>query len=684
MAHSPHLSEFIADMLRSRGRTHEDVVRELVEAARSAVVAHFGEATPIDVIIDERDEVCVFQVITVVDTVVDPKREIGLLAAKAIDPDVVTGDELAIPIRYTYAPEDVELGNAPWKDSMPLPVHDVTLGDPLALRLSSALQRYYPPRKHADGTLGQLLTSNGGWARGVVGRAGDTQVELAGAFIDVSSLTPTREWLDYGFDLVVRTSGVARALRLDRGDNEANVRSQLDLPVGDASRAELERVLGLLAEEIEQGLAKEVDADLPGDWNDKLRFVNGSTWTQSIMHAVLKRPAPGSLMEYLGPALTSALADYSCRVVLDAGSVTFRTFRVFPPEIGLDDFGVGAIRLAADVEGGVPAADLGDYTGDVLQLGTVSLAALDRPGPQTPEEVQDVQAILAIHREWLDAHLRHHASITGLDGYSSMNFFYAFPGYFPLLSLIEQRLVMGPPGPVPVPPFSDDTLALASRTIMPVRGGSLDELAKMVNKPLLGQVPPNVVQSAVIAAYAANGWRIVLADERTGPFRIPEIAIVPPEGGRAATVMMVDAWNPQARTVVDGDAFAFRRFLTWLREGILRGGHDHIARFEREQEDGCEDTENADEREPAITTIKVSDWLLFDIPDFGDRFLVDWRAQWHIVNAVGKVEDFAGIYGFTREHVEQLRRHDIPVWRRFLREVIDPRFDKTVGAALAR
>ena len=31
---------------------------------------------------------------------------------------------------------------------------------------------------------------------------------------------------------------------------------------------------------------------------------------------------------------------------------------------------------------------------------------------------------------------------------------------------------------------------------------------------------------------------------------------------------------------------------------------------------------------------------------------VDWRAQWHIVNSIGRIEDFAGIYGFTGEYVD--------------------------------
>jgi hypothetical protein len=367
-------------------------------------------------------------------------------------------------------------------------------------------------------------------------------------------------------------------------------------------------------------------------------------------------------MEYLGAAL--GLDDFTCRVQLDDGGVTFRTFRVFPPSVGLGDFGRAAHRLIAEVDG-QPVVDRDEYTGDVLQLGSLSLAALDRPGPQTPDEVRDVQAIIATYREWLGAHLQYLARTEGLGHFQSFNFFYAFPGYFPLMDLIEQRMTLGPPGPLPVPPFSDDALASAARALMPVRGGSLAELANMLTMPLANASPEGVAQSQVIAAYAVHGWRIVLADYCGGaPLGIAQIVIVPPDGGRHATVLTVDAWNPQARTAVDGDAFAFRRFVTWLREAIVRGGHDHAIRYEQ----------TTDAEEVATAEMPVSQWLLFGMPEFGDRFLVDWRGQWDIVSSVIRTEDLAGIYGYTREYIEQLRTHDIPLWRRFLRAVIDPRF----------
>jgi len=140
--------------------------------------------------------------------------------------------------------------------------------------------------------------------------------------------------------------------------------------------------------------------------------------------------------------------------------------------------------------------------------------------------------------------------------------------------------------------------------------------------------------------------------------------VVPPDGGRRARVMMVDAWSPQTRLSVDGDAFAFGRFATWLREAIVRGGHDETLRFPA--------TSRKDD--PRRIELAVSDWLRFGLPDVGDRFVVDWRAQWNIVAAGAPAELFDGGYGFSAGYLDRLRNYDLAVWRRFLCEVIDPRF----------
>lgn len=71
----------------------------------------------------------------------------------------------------------------------------------------------------------------------------------------------------------------------------------------------------------------------------------------------------------------------------------------------------------------------------------------------------------------------------------------------------------------------------------------------------------------------------------------------------------------------------------------------------------------------------LSTWLAFGLPRHGDRFLIDWRHQWDIVNAGSTIGGaFGGIYGMSPAKLEALVERDAPMWRRFLREVVDPRF----------
>jgi hypothetical protein len=172
-------------------------------------------------------------------------------------------------------------------------------------------------------------------------------------------------------------------------------------------------------------------------------------------------------------------------------------------------------------------------------------------------------------------------------------------------------------------------------------------------------------------------------------------------------VLRVDAWNPPARAVIDGDAFAFRRFVDWLADAAIAAGLDEPIVFceeeeeeeEKEEEgnDADEAAEAAEEKTSTVTSLEqagwnvtvrrasprkgkekriaLSTWLAFDLPRLGDRFRFDWRYQWDIVNAASTIGDaFGGIYGMSPEKLETLKMRDAPTWRRFLCKVVDPRF----------
>ena len=722
--HSIFVNNFIEELIRTRGSRREDLDAEFREAALRAARRRFGDATPIDVTFSSLGQTEFWQELEAVATVEDERRQIAMSDLKRACPDleVAEGDFLRLPIHYGGGNPPVKYGEE-LGPLAPLPLHDDELWDRLNEELNALVQRYFPPPPHKPGSMGEVLASGGGWLKGLSASAAGVTLTVERTYFDVLTLDPFRGWVDYGFVLTLEQADrPAATYQPKKGDNDCNVLNWTPLASSEAAR---ELFLAQLA-----ALAGEIAERGPGGLSEY-------TACAHLISAALRPPAPGSLMEWL-PAALAPLEDYSKTVELEDGTVTFKAFGVYAPDIGMShESGKGAIRLTAEVggrplaAGGVPSAksapavavlvdgqyvvEAGDYPGDVIGLGYVTPEAAEKPGPRTDEERRDIDRIVATFRDWLDAHLEHHARISGLEAYRGMNFFYAFPGYFPLVDLIESRLDLGPAGPPPVPPFDEDALERAGRTLAAVQGADRVTLLRQLAagarpaaapeeearkkaalesagwKVKLQQVadelqrggrpePGSEGDRSTVGVFTAQGWTIRLTDQLDGhPFGLPSISLVPPEGGPAVTVLMVDAWNPQARTVVDGDAFAFRRFVTWLRQGIIRGGHDSTVTFRVDDEEEVDEDEESEESGAGEYELSVSDWLLFELPDFGDRFLVDWRAQWDIVNAVGKTEDMGGIYGFTGEYRDRLRTRDIPTWRRFLREVIDPRFDATWG-----
>jgi hypothetical protein len=117
-------------------------VRELLVAAREGLIAHGGDATPIEV---SRDfdagvtSICVHQLPDVVDTVKNPKR-IALLTAQRIDHASKVGKRLSVAIRYTNI--DDWATTVSWRDAVPLRAHDVRVEDVINDYLSRAVYRY--------------------------------------------------------------------------------------------------------------------------------------------------------------------------------------------------------------------------------------------------------------------------------------------------------------------------------------------------------------------------------------------------------------------------------------------------------------------------------------------------------------------------------------------------------------
>lgn len=651
------LREFIAEIVSTGGAASaEEVAGIFKNAALEAAYGLFGAGTPISVELGaELGEVRVTQVLEVAEEVGDPRREVALAAVRAAGYAVEVGDSLEVPIHYTGDPREREAGEqtrAQLGAVLPLPVHSSELWVRLTAALNAVLLRYFPAPVHPEGSLGALLAGGGGWTRGCSARSGEYEVVLEEARLTFYRTRVTSGWVEYGFVTVVRKAGVEvfrgaservwgrigeaedapYVAALWRGDNDGVVDLWAGLPTSEAARPGFLAVLGAIADGLAGGELRGRDVD-------------------GLLVAAIRPPSADGLWMWMQAALPRLLTGTAVTTEHAGGTVRFEISEVYPPQVGLVHFGATAVRIVASTD---DEAMLPNPEGEPLQLGYVGADALTLRGPDSEEE-RDLEAIVAAYRAWLQVHLAHHVAHRGYAGIEAPYYFYSFAGYFPLAQLLEQRLRWGPAGDPPVPAFAEAAL---------VRAGQLLKRAE-------------VAEARVLAAFTASGWTIRLHDDVNGrPFgSYCGISLVPPEGGEACEVMMVDAWNPEARKVIDGDAFAFRRFLEWLRAAVVRAGLDEVRVFE----DGEEDEDDAEE---ASRELSLSDWLLFGLPDVGDRFLVDWRAQWHVVNAVVRVDEFAGIYGFTGACVERLRTRDVACWRRFLREVLDPRFAETTGERL--
>ena len=674
------LREFIDEIVRTGGAalagsgpppTREAVEQIFKDVALGAAHRMFGDRTPIEVTLSEPlGEVCFAQVLEVALAPEDPRRQIPLDVVRAAGREVAAGDVVEVPILYTWATKEraaIERLQAELGAELPLPLHSLELWEHLTEALNAALLRYFPaPALPAD-TLGGLLVGGGGWARGCSARSGEWEIELAGAMFEFYRTRVTSGWVDYGFTTIVRRGGVGvfrgqtnawkqlgegdgavHLTALIRGDNDGVVRSWAGLATSEAARPRFVAAL--------QAIAERLAAD----------ELNGSE-THELLVAAIRPPVAGGLWVWMQEALPRLLGPFQHTVEHEGVKIRYEVLEVYPPDVGLIYFGSAAVRMigrTSDVKV-LPCPE-----GEPIQMGYVGPEALTLRGP-TAEEARDLEAIVAKFGEWLAVHLDHHVENRGFEGIEYGSYFYGFDGYFPLVQLLEQRLRWGPAGAPPVPAFDEAALARAAELLRPADADG----------------------DHVLAAFAVGGWTIVLHDDMDNlPFgSYCGVSLTPPEGGGAVQVMMVDAWNPATRSVIDGDAFAFQRFSAWLRAAIVRADLDEVRVFheevdEEEEEEEVDEGEDEDYEEGGVVSgeieVSLAEWLLFGLPDHGDRFLVDWRAQWHVVNAIRGIDGFAGIYGFTGESVERLRTRDLACWRRFLREVIDPRFARTTGERL--
>lgn len=635
---------FIDELVRTRGLTREAVVAEIVALAHDAAIRVLGTKTPLVVdLVEPSDRLQVLQRLTVVDTVRDAARELALDDARQIVPEVDVSDELGISIDYTHDPrEAVRRGElAAVADKLPLPLWAEGLWDALGEALNGYWLRHFPAPAASEGTLWTLLRDGGGWLVGHAAREGGTTLRIEGAWFRFIRLTPHQGWVDAGLDVAVEREDGTHRWRLPCAGNDSLALRYLDVPTGPEAKDGLARALATLC--------TEVDAAGVGGLSEH-------TACEILITGAILPPRPGSLWAWCDEHLPALLDGHRHAFTLAGRELELAITDVFAVDRSLRGFGSSSVGLRLTDRGTGETAHTG------IPLGGLACAALTRPGPDAATE-RDLAAMAATWRAWLDVHVVDHLR---REPFELVNdFLYAMAGHFPLVDVIAARVEHGAPPPLPVPPFDSETLERAA-TI--VRAPAPATLARV--RDVMGD-------ERLLAVFEAGPYAIVLADDlrRAFPFAGAFVGLLAPDVDGICEVLRVDVWNPQSRAIVDGDAFAFRRFCEWLRGALVRGGLDAQITYhgEDEEEDAAEDDDAAEPVEPA--SLMLSEWLRFGLPDVGDRFLVDWRYQWHIAFAgSGIVECFSGIYGMDGDRRARIGERDRRVWRAFLHDVIDPRF----------
>lgn len=639
---------FIDELVRTRGLAREAVVAEVVAIARAAATRLLGSATPLAVDLGGRFEaVRVAQVLTVARAVQDPARELALADARRVSDDAEVGDELEIEIDYTDSPLGAARREelAAVADRLPLPLSAVGLWDALGAALDEFWQRHFPTPAVADDSLWALLRRGGGWLVGQEATADGVTLRVADTRLAFTRLDPHGGWVDAELTISIAQNGATTRWLLPRSDNDALARRLLGVPTGPEARD------GFVAELA--ALAADVAAKGTGGLSE-------NTAAERLLTAAILPPRPGSLWAWCEEHLPALLGGHRRVFTARGRALELAITGVSPPARGLRSFGASGVELTLTDTGTGEAAVAGET------LGGLERAALTLPGPD-PAAARDVAAMAATWLAWLEVHVAHHLSREPFE--LNRDVLYAMAGHFPLVELIAARVQHGPPPPLPVPPPGEEALARAAATVRPA------------SEATLARVRAAVHEERVIAALEAGPYAIVLADDRRRafPFADAFVGLLAPGVDGVCEVMRVDAWNPPSRAVVDGDALAFRRFCEWLGEALVRGGLDAWVEYtgedDAEDEDAEEDEDGAGVEPEGPARLRLSEWLRFGLPDVGDRFLVDWRHQWHVVFAgAGIVECFGGIYGMRGEQRERLEGRDRRVWRAFLREVIDPRF----------
>lgn len=496
-----------------------------------------------------------------------------------------------------------------------------------------------------EGTLGHLFEQGGLTLCGLSASSGPTTLVLSKMTLAWRDVALTSPMVAYGITIEVTYADQKVAIELEQCDHFGNIQDLLHKKVV-LPEERLRGQLKMWADAYAQHFA-ERSAD-PISW-----VLNAATELPQFLIHLLVQPQPNSLVAWAQTAMTAS--SFAPIVAKYRGhEITLTAHDYDPPEPALAGMS-SMIGFSVRID---PPRRLDAWNDPWMYLGFVDDVWLEKQGPTTPEDFAYVDLLL---RKWHEDTTRYLQRALEKDGFgclSGMYWQFEMPTFW-IFDLLTEYLEHGPPPPVPVPAFTNADIKRAAGIVKRAKDDTKQDVQR-----ILGE---NTSQPLVV--YDLNGYTLVLADDTTRPrpFYAFSILLRPPGCAHFITILMNDVWNPQAARVIDGDVFALRRLIEWLRGAIKKNKLNERITFEGEDEE-------TDEVEK--TRLWVTDWLLLGQPEPKEELLVDWRRQRYIANAGAEqgILGFCGIYGFTEEYKRRIVDEDIPAWRTFLRDVIDARF----------
>lgn len=502
------------------------------------------------------------------------------------------------------------------------------------------------------GTIGHLLEHGGEFLCNRTAFHGETSVTLQSTNLQWREETPHITRVEYSLTLDISYKDRRETIVLEHGDHYGNIHALLHKKVElheHRVREQLQQWTKAYADYFEHAPTD------PTSW-----VLNAHNEVPKLLACLLFAPRPHSLVAWAQTALQPS-SFQPLEATYKGHKISLVVHEYAAPSESLGGM-QSTIAFSVLID---PHRALDPFWGEPwMSLGLVDDEWLERPGPTSAQDHAYVDLLLAKWHEDTDHFLKYALQKSGFACLSGMHWQFNMPSFW-IFDLLNFYFRHGAPPPPPVPAWTSKDIARAARI--------LKRASDEVKHEVLGTLGKDT--SRPFAVYDVNGYTLVFADDlhRPIPFYAFSILLRPPQSNQFITILMNDVWNPQAARVIDGDAFALRRLLQWLRGAIKKNKCNERVTFEGEDED----TE-----EMSKTSLWVTDWLLLGQPEPLEETLVDWRCQHCIANAGPSygIAKFAGIYGFSDEYQKRIVEHDIPAWRAFLRDVIDPRFNYTWGA----